>query len=42
VHATTRVGPRGGQVPVPIGVLEAATVRHYTSRAGDPHWHLLK
>ena len=39
-HATTRVGPRGGQVPVPLEVLEAATVRHYTSRAGDPHWHL--
>src|SRR5947209_4959265 len=23
-HATTRVGPRGGQVPVPVEVLEAA------------------
>ena len=40
VHATTRVGPRGGQVQVPLQVLEAATVRHYTSRANDPHWHL--
>jgi len=39
-HATTRVGPRGGQIPVPLGGLEAVTVRHYTSRAGDPHWHL--
>ncbi len=39
-HATTRVGPRGGQVQVPLQVLEAATVRHYTSRANDPHWHL--
>ena len=39
-HATTRVGPRGAQVPVPLEVLEAATVAHYTSRAGDPHWHL--
>ena len=39
-HATTRVGPRGGQVQVPLEVLEAATVRHYTSRAQDPHWHL--
>jgi exodeoxyribonuclease V alpha subunit len=39
-HATTRVGPRGGQVPMPVEVLEAATVRHFTSRAGDPHWHL--
>ena len=39
-HATTRVGPRGGQVQVPVETLEAATVRHYTSRANDPHWHL--
>ncbi|CCH86246.1 conjugative relaxase TrwC [Modestobacter italicus] len=39
-HATTRLGPRGGQVQVPLQVLEAATVRHYTSRANDPHWHL--
>src|SRR5215212_7950865 len=39
-HASTRVGPRGGQVQVPVDVLEAVTVRHYTSRAGDPHRHL--
>jgi hypothetical protein len=39
-HATTRVGPRGQQVAVPIERLEAVTVRHYTSRAGDPHRHL--
>src|SRR3954452_16408504 len=39
-HGTTRVGPRGGQVQVPLEVLEAATVRHYTSRANDPHRHL--
>jgi exodeoxyribonuclease V alpha subunit len=39
-HATTRVGPRGGQVQVALEVLEAVTVRHYTSRAGDPHRHL--
>ena len=39
-HATTRVGPRGDQVQVPVEVLEAVTVRHYTSRAGDPHRHL--
>ncbi len=39
-HATTRVGPRGGQVQVPLQLLEATTVRHYTSRANDPHWHL--
>jgi exodeoxyribonuclease V alpha subunit len=39
-HATTRVGPRGRQVQVPIERLEAAMIRHYTSRAGDPHRHL--
>src|SRR6476660_2131072 len=39
-HATTRVGPRGAQVAVPVEVLDAVTVRHYTSRAGDPHRHL--
>jgi hypothetical protein len=39
-HATTRIGPRGGQVQVPVDVLEAVTVRHYTSRAGDPHRRL--
>jgi thymidine kinase len=39
-HATTRVGPRGAQVAVPVAALEAVTVRHYTSRAGDPHRHL--
>jgi conjugative relaxase-like TrwC/TraI family protein len=39
-HATTRVGPAGGQLQVPVERLEAVTVRHYTSRAGDPHRHL--
>src|SRR3712207_4364729 len=39
-HATTRVGPRGGQMQVPVERLEAVTVRHHTSRAGDPHRHL--
>jgi hypothetical protein len=29
-HATTRVGPRGAQVAVPVEALEAVTVRHYT------------
>lgn len=33
-HATTRVGPRGGQVQVPVQQLDAATMRHYTSPAG--------
>jgi exodeoxyribonuclease V alpha subunit len=39
-HATTRVGPRGRQVQVPVEKIEAAAIRHYTSRAGDPHRHL--
>jgi exodeoxyribonuclease V alpha subunit len=39
-HSTTRVGPRGRQVQVPTEEIEAAVVRHYTSRAGDPHRHL--
>lgn len=39
-HATTRVGPRGRQVQVPVEQIEAAVIRHFTSRAGDPHRHL--
>ncbi|GGF36357.1 hypothetical protein GCM10011519_07330 [Marmoricola endophyticus] len=39
-HATTRVGPRGRQVQVPVEQIDAAVVRHHTSRAGDPHRHL--
>jgi DNA transposition AAA+ family ATPase len=39
-HATTRVGPRGRQVQVPVERIEGAAIRHYTSRAGDPHRHL--
>ena len=39
-HATTRVGSRGMQVQVPVEQMEAAVVRHFTSRAGDPHRHL--
>src|SRR4051794_31845997 len=39
-HATTRVGPRGRQVQVPAEEIEAGVVRHFTSRAGDPHRHL--
>lgn len=39
-HATTRVGPRGRQVQVRVEKIEAAVIRHYTSRAGDPHRHL--
>ena len=36
-HATTRVGPRGAQVAVPVDRLEAVTVRHYTSQIGRAH-----
>lgn len=39
-HGTTRVGPRGRQVQIVVEQIEAAVVRHYTSRAGDPHRHL--
>jgi exodeoxyribonuclease V alpha subunit len=39
-HGTTRAGPNGRQVQVPVERIEAVTVRHYTSRAGDPHRHL--
>jgi conjugative relaxase-like TrwC/TraI family protein len=39
-HATTRVGPRGRQVQIPVEEFQAAVVRHFTSRAGDPHRHL--
>ncbi|HVH54251.1 MAG TPA: relaxase domain-containing protein, partial [Actinomycetota bacterium] len=39
-HSTTRVGGRGKQVQIPVEKLEAAVIRHYTSRAGDPHRHL--
>lgn len=39
-NATTRIGPRGRQVQVPVEQIEAAVVRHFTSRAGDPHRHL--
>lgn len=39
-HATTRVGPRGRQVQVPVERIEAVTLRHHTSRAGDSHRHL--
>jgi exodeoxyribonuclease V alpha subunit len=39
-HASTRVGPRGAQIQVPVAEIDAVTVRHHTSRAGDPHRHL--
>jgi thymidine kinase len=39
-HATTRIGPRGAQVQVPVARIDAVAIRHHTSRAGDPHRHL--
>ncbi|WP_017934509.1 MobF family relaxase [Nocardioides sp. Iso805N] len=39
-HATTRIGPKGRQVQIGVEQVEAAVIRHYTSRAGDPHRHL--
>ncbi|MFZ2012489.1 MAG: MobF family relaxase [Nocardioides sp.] len=39
-RATTRVGPRDRQLQVPVEQIEEAVVRHFTSRAGDPHRHL--
>jgi exodeoxyribonuclease V alpha subunit len=39
-HAATRVGPRGRQVQLPVEQIEAAVIRHHTSRTGDPHRHL--
>jgi exodeoxyribonuclease V alpha subunit len=39
-HATTRIGPRGRQIQIPVGQIEVAIVRHKSSRAGDPHVHL--
>jgi len=39
-NACTRLGPRGGQVQVHVDSVEMAAIRHYTSRAGDPHRHI--
>ena len=39
-HATTRIGPRGRQIQIPVEQIEAGVVHHKTSRAGDPHVHL--
>ena len=39
-HATTRVGPRGRRPRFPVEPTGPAFIRHYTSRAGDPHRHL--
>jgi conjugative relaxase-like TrwC/TraI family protein len=39
-HASSRVGPRGGQYSVPVEAVEACAVAHRTSRCGDPHRHI--
>jgi hypothetical protein len=39
-YSVTRVGPRGRQEVVPVEQLEAVSVVHKTSRAGDPHRHI--
>jgi hypothetical protein len=39
-HASTRVGPRGGQVATAVERIEACAVVHRTSRCGDPHRHV--
>jgi exodeoxyribonuclease V alpha subunit len=39
-HATTRVSAQKVQVQVPVERIEAAVIRHHTSRTGDPHRHL--
>src|SRR5664279_2482731 len=39
-HMLTRVGGRGAQDRVHVDAISVATVRHETSRAGDPHRHI--
>lgn len=39
-QATTRVGARGAQVQMPATEVELAAIRHFTTRAGDPHRHI--
>lgn len=39
-HSVTRVGPRNAREIVPVQQLQAVTVAHKTSRAGDPHRHI--
>ena len=34
------MGPRGRQLQVPAEQIEAAVIRHYTARVGDPHSHV--
>lgn len=39
-QASTRVGPRGAQVQMPAAEVQMAKIRHFTTRAGDPHRHI--
>lgn len=39
-NVSTRVGRRGEQRQVAADRVEVARIRHYTSRAGDPHRHI--
>lgn len=39
-QASTRVGSRGAQVQMPAARVEMARIRHFTTRAGDPHRHI--
>lgn len=39
-NVCTRVGPRGQQRQVHAQQIEVARIRHFTSRAGDPHRHI--
>lgn len=39
-HCGTRIGERGNQRAVLAERLESVTIKHRTSRAGDPHRHL--
>ncbi|HEY5845630.1 MAG TPA: MobF family relaxase [Nakamurella sp.] len=39
-EVTTRVGGRGKQMQQHVDEVTIAAIRHYTSRAGDPHRHI--
>src|SRR5699024_10751951 len=39
-HSVTKVGPRGAREVVPIESMQVVSIRHKTSRAGDPHRHI--
>src|SRR5690625_2706201 len=39
-HSVTSVGPRDAREVVPIESMQVVSIRHKTSRAGDPHRHI--